>query len=81
MQMLKPKLLELRRTFQPGLWLHYRTTQHQVHIHTKINYLEIDNQLSESVFPVILAPVAPPKSMTQSAGDYFIFLYYLFFLI
>ena len=70
MQMLKPHLRHLRRTFQTGLWLQHRTTQHQVQLHAKINRLQIDNQLSDSVFPVILAPVAPPKSIAQSAGNY-----------
>lgn len=70
MQMLRPHLRHLRRTFQTGLWLQYRTTEHQVQLHAKINRLQIDNQLSECVFPVILAPVAPPKSIAQSSGTF-----------
>lgn len=68
MEMLKPHRRYMRRTFQTGLWLQYRTSAHQVQLHAKINRLQIDNQLSECVFPVILAPVPPPKSVTQSTG-------------
>lgn len=73
MEMLKPHRRYMRRTFQTGLWLQYRTSVHQVQLHAKINRLQIDNQLSECVFPVILAPVPPPKSVMQSTG----IIYYL----
>nr|XP_012140992.1 PREDICTED: vacuolar protein sorting-associated protein 13C isoform X2 [Megachile rotundata] len=66
MEMSKPHRRCLRRTFQTGLWLQYRTSAHQVQLHAKINRLQIDNQLSECIFPVILAPVPLPKSVTQS---------------
>nr|XP_034187905.1 vacuolar protein sorting-associated protein 13 isoform X3 [Osmia lignaria] len=66
MEMTKPYRRSLRRTFQTGLWLQYRTSAHQVQLHAKINRLQIDNQLSECIFPVILAPVPLPKSVTQS---------------
>ncbi|XP_012537324.1 vacuolar protein sorting-associated protein 13 isoform X2 [Monomorium pharaonis] len=66
MEMLRPHRRYMRRTFQTGLWLQYRTSAHQVQLHAKINKLQIDNQLSECVFPVILAPIPPPKSVTQS---------------
>ncbi|XP_076380466.1 vacuolar protein sorting 13C isoform X3 [Megalopta genalis] len=66
MEMLKPHRRLLRRTFQTGLWLQYRTSMHQVQLHAKINRLQVDNQLTDCVFPVILAPVPPPKSVTQS---------------
>ncbi|XP_068984481.1 intermembrane lipid transfer protein Vps13 isoform X1 [Bombus flavifrons] len=66
MEMLKPHRRCLRRTFQTGLWLQYRTSVHQVQLHAKINRLQIDNQLTDCVFPVILAPVPPPKSVTAS---------------
>ncbi|KZC12683.1 Vacuolar protein sorting-associated protein 13A, partial [Dufourea novaeangliae] len=71
MEMLKPHRRFLRRTFHTGLWLQYRTSAHQVQLHGKINKLQIDSQLSECVFPVILAPVPPPKSVTQSSGKLF----------
>ncbi|XP_017891074.1 vacuolar protein sorting-associated protein 13 isoform X2 [Ceratina calcarata] len=65
MEMLRPHHRYLRRTFQTGLWLQYRTSAHQVQLHAKINRLQIDNQLADCVFPVILAPVPPPRSVTS----------------
>ena len=64
--MLKPNHRYLRRTFQTGLWLQYRTSVHQVQLHAKINRLQIDNQLADCIFPVRLAPVPPPKSVTNA---------------
>ena len=52
-----------RRQFQKGLWLQIRTSAHQRQIHAKINRIQIDNQLVNCLFPVILAPVPPPKSV------------------
>lgn len=67
MEMLRPHRRFIRRTFQTGLWVQYRTSAHQVQLHAKINRLQIDNQLSDCVFPVILAPVPPPRSVSQSS--------------
>ncbi|XP_015584675.1 vacuolar protein sorting-associated protein 13 isoform X2 [Cephus cinctus] len=67
MEMLRPHRKYIRRTFQTGLWVQYRTSIHQVQLHAKVNRLQIDNQLSEHVFPVILAPVPPPKSVAQTS--------------
>lgn len=69
MEMLKPHRRYMRRSFQTGLWLQYKTSTHQVQLHAKINRLQIDNQLLDCVFPVILAPVPLPKSITQSTGE------------
>ncbi|CAG5075993.1 Similar to Vps13: Vacuolar protein sorting-associated protein 13 (Drosophila melanogaster) [Cotesia congregata] len=66
MEMLRPHRRYMRRTFQTGLWIQYRSSAHQVQLHAKINRLQIDNQLAECVFPVILAPVPPPKSVANS---------------
>ncbi|GFY45163.1 vacuolar protein sorting-associated protein 13 [Trichonephila inaurata madagascariensis] len=63
MMMLKPLVRCLRRTYVYGLWLQYKTSPHQLQLHARINRLQIDNQLMDCVFPVVLAPVAPPKSV------------------
>ena len=55
---------KIRRQFQKGLWLQMRTSQHQRQIHLKINHVQLDNQLNECLYPVIAAPVPPPKSVT-----------------
>ena len=56
-------MLFYSRQFQKGLWLQLRTSAHQRQIHAKINRIQIDNQLVNCLFPVILAPVPPPKSV------------------
>lgn len=38
-------------------------------IHAKINNLQIDSQLDDSIFPVVFAPVPPPKTIAQT-GNY-----------
>ncbi|GIY23535.1 vacuolar protein sorting-associated protein 13 [Caerostris darwini] len=63
MMMLKPVIRCLRRTYVYGLWVQYKTSPHQLQLHARINRLQIDNQLMDCVFPVVLAPVAPPKSV------------------
>ena len=61
--MFSPNEGRIRRQFQKGLWLQVRTSAHQRQIHAKINRVQIDNQLVNCLFPVILAPVPPPKSV------------------
>ena len=62
-KMFSPHEGRIRRQFQKGLWLQVRTSAHQRQIHAKINRVQIDNQLVNCLFPVILAPVPPPKSV------------------
>ncbi|TRY69082.1 hypothetical protein TCAL_09656 [Tigriopus californicus] len=63
----KPFEGRLARQFQKGLWVQLRTSSHQRQIHAKINRVQIDNQVKESLFPVILAPVPPPKSVVADS--------------
>lgn len=59
----------IRRTFYPGLWLSIKSSPYQLQLHAKINRIQIDNQLMDCIFPVVLAPVAPPKSVAASTGE------------
>ena len=59
---------DMRRAFYPGLWVKMKTSSHQTQLHCKINRVQIDNQLTDCIFPVILAPVAPPKSVAATTG-------------
>lgn len=61
--MLKPNKRKLRRTFQPGIWLQIKTSKTQLQIHAKINRVQIDNQIYNCIYPVVLAPIPPPKSV------------------
>jgi vacuolar protein sorting-associated protein 13A/C len=54
----------LRRQFQKGLWFQMRTSRHQRQFHMKVNHVQLDNQLAECLYPVIAAPVPPPRSVT-----------------
>ena len=58
---------KVRRQFQKGFWLQVRSSPHQQQIHAKINRIQIDNQLSHCLFPVIMAPVPPPKSVVAES--------------
>ncbi|XP_058466266.1 intermembrane lipid transfer protein Vps13 isoform X2 [Malaya genurostris] len=57
---------EIKRTFYPGLWFEIKSSSHQMQFHAKINRIQIDNQLSDCIFPVVLAPVPPPKSVAAT---------------
>lgn len=41
MIMTKPLVRCLRRTYQTGLWLQYKTSPHQVQLHAKVNRLQV----------------------------------------
>ncbi|XP_075230691.1 vacuolar protein sorting 13C isoform X2 [Lycorma delicatula] len=62
--MIRPHSRIIRRTYSTGLWLQMKTSKHQLQLHAKVNRLQIDNQMYDCVFPVVLAPVPPPKSVS-----------------
>lgn len=66
--MLQPHQRKLRRVFEPGLWAAYRTSEDQITLHAKINKVQIDNQLHDCIFPVVLSPVPPPKTVAANEG-------------
>lgn len=57
---------KIRRLFYPGFWLDMKTSPFQLQLHAKINRIQIDNQLPDSIFPIILAPIPPPKSVAAT---------------
>uniref|UniRef100_A0A182NLZ6 Vacuolar protein sorting-associated protein 13 n=1 Tax=Anopheles dirus TaxID=7168 RepID=A0A182NLZ6_9DIPT len=56
----------IKRTFYPGLWVEIKSSSHQLQFHAKVNRVQIDNQLVDCIFPVVLAPVPPPKSVAAT---------------
>lgn len=70
--MFKPHNRQLRRTYNQGLWLQLKSSPHQRMYHAKINRLQIDNQMYDCVFPVVLAPVPPPRSVSVESGNFFV---------
>ncbi|XP_059226468.1 intermembrane lipid transfer protein Vps13 [Stomoxys calcitrans] len=57
---------EIKRYFQPGVWIGLDTSPFQSQIHAKINRIQLDNQLTDCIFPVVLAPIPPPKTLAKS---------------
>lgn len=66
---------EIRRTFYPGLWVQIKSSPYQLQLHAKINRIQIDNQLADCIFPVVLAPVPPPKSVAATTGKIMLYFY------
>lgn len=56
----------IKRLFYPGFYLMMKTSPYQLQLHAKINRIQIDNQLTDSIFPIILAPIPPPKSVAAT---------------
>uniref|UniRef100_A0A146KJR5 Vacuolar protein sorting-associated protein 13A n=1 Tax=Lygus hesperus TaxID=30085 RepID=A0A146KJR5_LYGHE len=69
MIMVKPVIRELRRAYKTGLWVNIVTSRHSLQFHLKINRVQIDNQTFECVFPVVLAPVPPPKTISADTAE------------
>ncbi|CAH8840542.1 unnamed protein product [Trichobilharzia szidati] len=68
MLMLKPDQCELRRAFEPGVFLQYKSSLSQMQIHAKLFRLQIDSQRLDSTFPVVLAAYPQPKSVALDSG-------------
>ncbi|KAK0425183.1 hypothetical protein QR680_009077 [Steinernema hermaphroditum] len=64
----KNTVQKIRRGFETGFWMQYRTSPHQTQIHMKMSHLQVDNQLPACVFPVVLAAVPPPKSVIADSA-------------
>lgn len=67
MMMYKPKKCRVRRSFQHGIWINFKTSAHSTQLHAKMQHIQIDNQLPACVFSVVLAPVPPPKSVAAES--------------
>ncbi|XP_028156941.1 vacuolar protein sorting-associated protein 13A-like [Ostrinia furnacalis] len=68
MQMTKPFFSELRRTYNPGVWLQFRKSDTYSYFHMKVQRLQIDNQLNEAVFPSVLYPAPLPPEARSNRG-------------
>ncbi|GBP47895.1 Vacuolar protein sorting-associated protein 13 [Eumeta japonica] len=67
MRQLKPSARLFRRTLEPGIWASLGLTAHSRRLHARLHRLQIDQQLPLPTFPVVLAPVPPPRSV--ASGD------------
>lgn len=77
MKLHKSNPREIRRMFYPGMWIQMKSSPYQKQIHAKINRIQIDNQLGDCIFPVVLAPVPPPKSVAATTGKLFEVFYFI----
>ncbi|KAJ2950879.1 hypothetical protein O0L34_g5239 [Tuta absoluta] len=66
MQMTKPFFSELRRTYNPGVWLQLRKSDTFTYCHLKFQRLQLDNQLNEAVFPSVLYPAPLPQNLRNN---------------
>ncbi|XP_023292594.2 vacuolar protein sorting-associated protein 13 [Lucilia cuprina] len=57
---------DIKRYFQPGVWIALNSSPFQSQIHAKINRIQLDNQLTDCIFPVVLAPIPPPKTLAKT---------------
>lgn len=66
--MTKPFFSELRRTYNPGVWMQIRKSDTYTYCHLKSQRLQIDNQLHEAVFPSVLYPAPIPNDISSNRG-------------
>ncbi|CAG9132598.1 unnamed protein product [Plutella xylostella] len=65
MQMTKPFFSELRRTYNPGIWLQLRKSETHTYLNLKIHRLQVDNQLNDAIFPCVLYPAPVPPHLKK----------------
>ncbi|CAD6236398.1 GSCOCG00008161001-RA-CDS [Cotesia congregata] len=67
MHMTKPFFGKLRRTYSPGIWIHLRKSNTLTYVQGNIHRIQIDNQLHDAIFPIILRP-GSKKCFSNSSG-------------
>ncbi|XP_045765599.1 vacuolar protein sorting-associated protein 13 isoform X2 [Maniola jurtina] len=65
MSIIRPHERMIRRTHSPGVWAVLGLTAHSRRLHARLYRLQVDQQLPLPTFPVMLAPVPPPKSVAN----------------
>nr|XP_021141464.1 vacuolar protein sorting-associated protein 13C [Columba livia] len=63
MEMRLPFRCSIRRNFLSGIQVEFKQSPHQRSLRARLYWLQVDNQLPGSIFPVVFHPVAPPKSI------------------
>ncbi|KFO96709.1 Vacuolar protein sorting-associated protein 13C, partial [Calypte anna] len=63
MEMRLPVRCSIRRNFLSGIQVEFKQSPHQRSLRAQLYWLQVDNQLPGSIFPVVFHPVAPPKSI------------------
>ncbi|XP_064421924.1 intermembrane lipid transfer protein VPS13C isoform X2 [Latimeria chalumnae] len=67
MEIRLPVQRKIRRNFTAGIHVEFKQSPHQRSLRAQLNWLQIDNQLSGAIFPIVFYPVAPPKSIAMDS--------------
>ncbi|KAJ6664322.1 hypothetical protein lerEdw1_008541 [Lerista edwardsae] len=63
MEMRLPIKCNIKRDFLSGIQIEFKQSHHQQSLRAQLYWLQVDNQLPGSMFPVVFHPVPPPKSI------------------
>uniref|UniRef100_A0A3B1ISC6 Vacuolar protein sorting 13 homolog C n=1 Tax=Astyanax mexicanus TaxID=7994 RepID=A0A3B1ISC6_ASTMX len=63
MQMRLPYSSPIRRNFLSGIHMELKQSPHQRSLRAQLHWLQVDNQLTGAIFPIVFHPVHPPKSI------------------
>ncbi|XP_036909925.1 vacuolar protein sorting-associated protein 13C isoform X2 [Sturnira hondurensis] len=63
MEMRHPIQCPIKRDFLSGIQIEFKQSPHQRSLRARLYWLQVDNQLPGTMFPVVFHPVAPPKSI------------------
>ncbi|XP_049329631.1 intermembrane lipid transfer protein VPS13C isoform X3 [Astyanax mexicanus] len=63
MQMRLPYSSPIRRNFLSGIHMELKESPHQRSLRAQLHWLQVDNQLTGAIFPIVFHPVHPPKSI------------------
>uniref|UniRef100_A0A8I5ZMR7 Vacuolar protein sorting 13 homolog C n=1 Tax=Rattus norvegicus TaxID=10116 RepID=A0A8I5ZMR7_RAT len=63
MEMRLPLRCPIKRDFLSGIQVEFKQSPHQRSLRARLYWLQVDNQLPGTMFPVVFHPVAPPKSI------------------
>ncbi|XP_007638289.1 vacuolar protein sorting-associated protein 13C isoform X1 [Cricetulus griseus] len=63
MEMRLPIRCPIKRDFLSGIQVEFKQSPHQRSLRARLYWLQVDNQLPGTMFPVVFNPVAPPKSI------------------
>uniref|UniRef100_A0A8D8LZY6 Vacuolar protein sorting-associated protein 13C n=2 Tax=Cacopsylla melanoneura TaxID=428564 RepID=A0A8D8LZY6_9HEMI len=65
-EMTRPSRRRLRRVYNSGLWVQMRSSSVTSQFHMKLNRLQVDNQMQDAIYPVVMAPVPLPKTIAAN---------------
>ncbi|XP_017333077.2 intermembrane lipid transfer protein VPS13C isoform X1 [Ictalurus punctatus] len=67
MLMRHPYSCIIRRNFLAGIHVELKQSPHQRSLRAQLHWLQVDNQLTGAIFPIVFHPVPPPKSIVLDA--------------